>query len=344
MGRPVRYGGEMGGVRERTAYMAEIAARVAGAGGDRGQRPVPPRAWRASRSGVVFVIAPWNYPFLTAINTIVPALIAGNARGAEAREPDAARRRAAGAGLRAPAGGALHQRLPRPCDHVGADRRAGLRLHQLHRQRPRRPGDRARRGRHLRRPRAGARRQGPGLRPRRRRPRRRGRHADGRGDVQLRPVLLRHRADLRRTRSLYDAFVEKSVAWVSGYRLGSPLEQATTLGPMATQALRRHGARPGRRGGGGRGEAADRPGALPGRHRRQRLSRAADPGRRRPLDAGDDRGELRAGRRDHAGQGRRGGDPADERQPLRPDRLGLDRRRRHGGGDRRAASRPARSS
>ena len=28
-------------------------------------------------------------------------------------------------------------------------------------------------------------------------PRRRGRHADGRGDVQLRPVLLRHRADLR---------------------------------------------------------------------------------------------------------------------------------------------------
>jgi acyl-CoA reductase-like NAD-dependent aldehyde dehydrogenase len=29
--------------------------------------------------GVVFVIAPWNYPYLTAINTIAPALIAGNA-------------------------------------------------------------------------------------------------------------------------------------------------------------------------------------------------------------------------------------------------------------------------
>ena len=28
--------------------------------------------------GVVFVIAPWNYPYLTAINTIAPALIAGN--------------------------------------------------------------------------------------------------------------------------------------------------------------------------------------------------------------------------------------------------------------------------
>ena len=29
--------------------------------------------------GLVLVIAPWNYPYLTAINTIVPALVAGNA-------------------------------------------------------------------------------------------------------------------------------------------------------------------------------------------------------------------------------------------------------------------------
>ena len=29
--------------------------------------------------GLVLVIAPWNYPFLTAVNTIVPALVAGNA-------------------------------------------------------------------------------------------------------------------------------------------------------------------------------------------------------------------------------------------------------------------------
>jgi acyl-CoA reductase-like NAD-dependent aldehyde dehydrogenase len=28
--------------------------------------------------GVVFIIAPWNYPYLTTINTLVPALIAGN--------------------------------------------------------------------------------------------------------------------------------------------------------------------------------------------------------------------------------------------------------------------------
>ena len=30
-------------------------------------------------AGLVLVIAPWNYPFLTAANTIVPALLAGNA-------------------------------------------------------------------------------------------------------------------------------------------------------------------------------------------------------------------------------------------------------------------------
>ena len=30
-------------------------------------------------AGIVLVIAPWNYPYLTAVNTIVPALIAGNA-------------------------------------------------------------------------------------------------------------------------------------------------------------------------------------------------------------------------------------------------------------------------
>ncbi len=28
--------------------------------------------------GVVLVIAPWNYPYLTAVNTIIPALMAGN--------------------------------------------------------------------------------------------------------------------------------------------------------------------------------------------------------------------------------------------------------------------------
>ncbi len=34
---------------------------------------------------------------------------------------------------------------------------------------------------------------------------------------------------------LYDAFVEKSVAWVSNYKLGNPLDPQTTLGPMANK-------------------------------------------------------------------------------------------------------------
>lgn len=77
MGRPTRFGGEFGGVNDRTAYMAEIAesalAPMVVENSDRFER-------RIAREpvGVVFVIAPWNYPYLTSINTIVPALIAGN--------------------------------------------------------------------------------------------------------------------------------------------------------------------------------------------------------------------------------------------------------------------------
>ncbi|MBL8584150.1 MAG: aldehyde dehydrogenase family protein [Rhizobiaceae bacterium] len=78
MGRPTRYGGEFGGVKERTQYMVEIAEAAL--------KPVmasnPKEGFRRYVKkvplGVVMVIAPWNYPYLTAVNTIVPALIAGN--------------------------------------------------------------------------------------------------------------------------------------------------------------------------------------------------------------------------------------------------------------------------
>ena len=78
MGRPVRYGGEFGGVEERARHMASIAAASLAdikVGEDAQFR----RFIRRLPHGVVFVIAPWNYPYLTAINTIAPALIAGNA-------------------------------------------------------------------------------------------------------------------------------------------------------------------------------------------------------------------------------------------------------------------------
>ncbi|MCA0869819.1 aldehyde dehydrogenase family protein [Seohaeicola saemankumensis] len=77
MGRPVRYGGEFGGFEERASHMADIA-----------QDALAPivvedspgflRKIEREPHGVVMVVAPWNYPYMTAINTVAPALIAGN--------------------------------------------------------------------------------------------------------------------------------------------------------------------------------------------------------------------------------------------------------------------------
>ena len=78
MGRPVRYGGEKGGVEERTRYMVEIAEKAL-APYIPEDRPGFRRYLKRAPLGIVFTIAPWNYPYLTAINSIVPALMAGNA-------------------------------------------------------------------------------------------------------------------------------------------------------------------------------------------------------------------------------------------------------------------------
>jgi acyl-CoA reductase-like NAD-dependent aldehyde dehydrogenase len=77
MGRPTRYGGEFGGVNARTDYMSQIAGETLAPlmieDSDKFRRFLAREAL-----GVVFIIAPWNYPYLTTINTLVPALIAGN--------------------------------------------------------------------------------------------------------------------------------------------------------------------------------------------------------------------------------------------------------------------------
>jgi acyl-CoA reductase-like NAD-dependent aldehyde dehydrogenase len=79
MGRPVRYAGnELNGFEERARYMIGIAEEAL--------KPVAPQAEEGFRRyirreplGLVLTIAPWNYPYLTAVNSVVPALMAGNA-------------------------------------------------------------------------------------------------------------------------------------------------------------------------------------------------------------------------------------------------------------------------
>jgi acyl-CoA reductase-like NAD-dependent aldehyde dehydrogenase len=78
MGRPVRYGGEFRGVKERASHMADIAETALAPYVVEASERFERRILREPM-GVVFVIAPWNYPYLTAINTVAPALIAGNA-------------------------------------------------------------------------------------------------------------------------------------------------------------------------------------------------------------------------------------------------------------------------
>ena len=78
MGRPIQYsGGEIDGFIERAAYMIEIAESKLGNIRPPGANGVEKYIERAP-VGVVFVIAPWNYPYLTAVNAVVPALMAGN--------------------------------------------------------------------------------------------------------------------------------------------------------------------------------------------------------------------------------------------------------------------------
>lgn len=79
MGRPVRYGGEFRGVEERARYMVRIAEESLKAIPADDEKAGFRRMIKREPVGLVLVIAPWNYPYLTAINTIAPALMAGNA-------------------------------------------------------------------------------------------------------------------------------------------------------------------------------------------------------------------------------------------------------------------------
>lgn len=80
MGRPIRYGqGELRGVEERTTYMVGISEEALAPVLPKDVRPGFERYVTRDPLGIVFTIAPWNYPYLTTVNSVVPALIAGNA-------------------------------------------------------------------------------------------------------------------------------------------------------------------------------------------------------------------------------------------------------------------------
>ncbi|KAG8874003.1 hypothetical protein FRB98_008682 [Tulasnella sp. 332] len=80
IGRPIsQNGGEVRGTLERARYMISIARQsLADVELKDTDKPGFRRLIKRCPLGVVLVIAPWNYPYLTSINSVLPALISGN--------------------------------------------------------------------------------------------------------------------------------------------------------------------------------------------------------------------------------------------------------------------------
>ncbi|GAB4355152.1 MAG: aldehyde dehydrogenase family protein [Gammaproteobacteria bacterium] len=233
MGRPVRYGGEFRGVNERASYMAGIAAESLAPliveASDRFERRI-----LREPHGVLLVIAPWNYPYMTAINGVVPGLIAGNAVILKhATQTLLVGERMERAFVEAGVPAEVFQNLFLDHETTAALIAAG-RFDFINFT------GSVEAGRAIERAAAGT-FTGIGL------------ELGGKD-----PGYVMEDADLDAavetlidgamfnsgqcccgieriyvTESLYDAFVEKAVAIVSGYVLGNPLDEATTLGPMA---------------------------------------------------------------------------------------------------------------
>ena len=235
MGRPTRYGGEFGGVNARTEYMADIAAQTLAP--TMVEDSAKFRRYIAREAlGVVFIVAPWNYPYLTTINTLVPALIAGNSVVLKhASQTLLVGERLAQAFHAAGIPGDVFQNIV--LDHATTEGLIAGRAFNFVNFTGSVAGGRA-----MERAAAGT------FTPL-------GLELGGKD-----PAYVRADANLDAAvdtlmdgamynagqcccgiervyvhDSLYDEFVEKSVAWVNGLKLGNPFDAATTLGPMANK-------------------------------------------------------------------------------------------------------------
>ena len=235
MGRPIRYGGEFKGFNERSNYVASIAADALAPMVVEESGAFERRIEREAH-GVVFVIAPWNYPYMTAINTMAPALMAGNTVVIKhASQTLLVGERMVRAFVEAGVPDDVFVNLFLDHDTTSALIAAG-KFNFINFT-----GSVAG-GRSIERAAAGT---FTGL----------GLELGGKD-----PGYVMEDADLDAAvdtlmdgatynsgqcccgieriyvhESLYDEFVEKSVAWVSNYKLGNPLDQETTLGPMANK-------------------------------------------------------------------------------------------------------------
>jgi acyl-CoA reductase-like NAD-dependent aldehyde dehydrogenase len=235
MGRPIKYGGEFRGFNERSNYVASIAADALSPmvveKSDKFERYIAREA-----HGVVFVVAPWNYPYMTAINTVAPALMAGNTVMLKHASQTLL----------------VGERMVQAFNEAGVPEDVFMNVFLDHETTSALIAagsfnfvnftGSVEGGRTMERAAAGT---FTGL----------GLELGGKD-----PGYVMEDADLEAAvdtlmdgatynsgqcccgieriyvnENLYDAFVEKSVAWVSNYKLGNPLDPATTLGPMANK-------------------------------------------------------------------------------------------------------------
>ncbi len=269
MGRPLSQApAEVRGFEERARYMIGIAATALG---DQtvDEKPGFNRFIRHEPLGVVLVLAPWNYPYLTAVNSVVPAIMAGNAVVLKhsAQTPLCSERFAqafAAAGLPTGVFQAVHMRHEESARVIATDSVDYVAF----------TGSVA--GGHAIQQAISSRFTASGLELGGKDPA----YVRADMDVEFAADQLVEGAFFNSGQSccgveriyvhetLFDAFVERAVARVQQYRLGNPLEPETTLGPMVRSAAAdfvRSQIREARAAGAkalidARGFAADRPG------------------------------------------------------------------------------------